>query len=73
MWSAVKGEQLAGTAKWQDILKLYQFDKYLVYCLLSKVTDRHVRPGVQSQMKVNFAAQVMSSNVAAAFNALVSR
>ena len=68
----VNGEQLAGTAKWQDVLKLYQFDKYLVYCLLPKVTDRHVRPGVQSQMKVNFAAQVTSSNMAAAFNALVT-
>ena len=44
----VSGEQVTGTAKWQDILKLYAFDRSLVYRLLPKVTDRHVRPGVQS-------------------------
>jgi hypothetical protein len=68
----VNGEQLTGTAKWQDILKLYEFDKCRVYCVLPKVTDRHVRPGVQSKMKVNLAAQVMSSSVAAVFSVLVT-
>ena len=62
----VNGEQLTGTAKWQDVFKLYEFDRCLVYHLLPKVTDRHVRPGVQSQMQVNLAAQIMSSSVVAA-------
>jgi hypothetical protein len=42
----VNGEQLTGTAKWQDILKLYEFDRCHVYRLLPKVTDRHVKLGV---------------------------
>jgi hypothetical protein len=42
----VSGEQLTGTVKWQDILKLYEFDKCHVYRLLPKVTDRHVKLGV---------------------------
>jgi hypothetical protein len=45
----VSGEQLTGTAKWQDILKLYAFDRSLVYCQLPKATDRHVRPSIQSE------------------------
>jgi hypothetical protein len=68
----VNGEQLTCTDKWQDILKLYEFDKCLLCPLLPKVTDRHVRPGVQSQMKVNLAARVMNRSVAAAFNAVVT-
>jgi hypothetical protein len=56
----------------QDILKLYEFDKCHVYRLLPKVTDRHVKLGVESQMKVNLAAQIISSSVTAAFNALVT-
>jgi hypothetical protein len=28
----VNGEQLTGTTKWQDILKLYEFGRRLVYC-----------------------------------------
>jgi hypothetical protein len=35
----VNREQLTGTAKWQDILKLYEFDRCLVYRLLPKVTN----------------------------------
>jgi hypothetical protein len=68
----VNGEQLTGTAKWQEVLKSHVFKKCLVYRLLLKVTDRHVKLGVQSQMKVNLATQVMSSSLAAAFNALVT-
>jgi hypothetical protein len=68
----VNGERLIGTAKWEDILKLYEFDKCLVYHLLPKVTDSHVKPGAQSKRKVNPAAQVMSSKVAAYVNFLVS-
>jgi hypothetical protein len=39
----VNGEQLTVTAKWQDILKLYEFDKCQVYHLMPKVSGRHVR------------------------------
>jgi hypothetical protein len=68
----VNGEQLISTAKWQHILKLYEFDKCRVYRLLPKVTERHMRPGVKSKMKVNLAAQVMSSSVAAVLSVLVT-
>ena len=40
--TTVNGEKLTGTAKWQDILKLYECDKCHVNRLLPKVTDRHV-------------------------------
>jgi hypothetical protein len=40
--------------------------------VLPKVTDRHVRPGVQSKMKVNLAAQIMSSSVVAIFSVLLT-
>jgi hypothetical protein len=50
-----------GTAEWQDVLKLYDFDKSILYCMLPKVTDRHVRPSVQSQMKVKLPAQVIAA------------
>jgi hypothetical protein len=33
----VNGEKLTGTAKWQDILKLYEFDKCHVNRLLPKL------------------------------------
>jgi hypothetical protein len=36
---AENGRQLTGTAKWGDILKLYEVDKHSVYRLLPKVTD----------------------------------
>jgi hypothetical protein len=72
MWDYCDGEQLTGTAKWQDITQLYEFDKHLVYHLLPKVTDRHVKLDVQSQMNVNLAAQVMSRGVAATLNTLAT-
>jgi hypothetical protein len=53
-------------------LKLYEVDKHNVYRLLPKVTERHMKPGAQSVMKVSVAAQVMSSTVAATINALVT-
>ena len=67
----VDGEQLTGTAKWDDISELYGVDKRNVYRLLPKLTERHIKPVGRNVMKVNLAAQVMSSSVAAAFNALV--
>jgi hypothetical protein len=63
---------LTGIAKWEDILKLYEVDKRNVYRLLPKVTERHMKPGTQSAMKVSVADQVMNSTVAAAINTLVT-
>jgi hypothetical protein len=68
----VNGERLTGTAKWEDRLNLYEVDKRNVYHLLSKVTERQMKPGARSAMKVSMAAQVMSSTVAAAINTLVT-
>ena len=34
----VNGEQLTGTTKWEDALKVYEVDKHIVYYLLLKVT-----------------------------------
>ena len=63
----VNGEQLTGTAKWADILKVYELDKQnVLYCQLCKVTDRHLKPFAQDAMKVSLAAKVMSSTVAVA-------
>ena len=66
----MNGEQLTGTAKWDDILKLYEADISNVYRLLPKVTKRHIKPGGQNRMKVSLVAQVMSITVAAAINTL---
>jgi hypothetical protein len=68
----VTGERLTGTAKWEDILKLYEVEKRNVYRLLPKVTERHIKPSGQDKMKVSWAAQVMSSTVAAVINTLVT-
>ena len=63
----VNGQPLTGTAKWADILKVYETDKQNVLChLLHYVTDRHLKPFAQDAMKVSLAAQVMSSTVLAA-------
>jgi hypothetical protein len=44
----VNGEELAGTAKWANILKMYDTDKQnMLYYLLCNVTDRHLNPIVQ--------------------------
>jgi hypothetical protein len=41
--AVVNGEELTGTAKWADILKLNETDKQnVLYCLLCDVTDRHL-------------------------------
>jgi hypothetical protein len=68
----LNGEQVIGTAKWHDILKLYEVDKCNVYRLLPKVTDSHIKPVGQNTMKVSLAAQVMRSSVAAAISTLVT-
>lgn len=65
------GEMGVGTAKWDDIVKLYEHDKRCVYRLLPRVTDSHMNTAGQSSMKVNLAAQLMSSSVAAGINLLM--
>ena len=72
MWAYCEWGQLTGTAKWDDILKLYEVGKHNVYHLLPKVTKRHIKPGGQKTIKVGLAAEVMSSTVAAAINTLVT-
>jgi hypothetical protein len=61
MWGVkitANGEWLTSTTKWEDILKLYEIDKCNVYCLLPKVTERHMKPLALTGMKVNLAVQV---------------
>jgi len=67
----VTGKQLTGSAKWEDILKLYDIDRCIVYCLLLKVTERHMKPCTQSATKASLSAPIISSTVAAAINTLV--
>jgi hypothetical protein len=55
----VNVEGLTGTAKGEDILKLYEVDKRNVYRLLPKETERYMKPVAQSSMRVSVAAQVM--------------
>jgi len=50
MW----GKQLTGTAKWANMLGLYEVDKRNVYRVLTKVTERNMKPGMQYMMKVIF-------------------
>ena len=39
----VNGQALIGTAKWADILKVYEIDKQnVLHHLLHNVTDRHL-------------------------------
>ena len=68
----VNGEQMTGTAKWDDILKLCKVEKYNMYRLLPKVTKKHIKPGGQNAMKVILAAQVTGCTVVAAINTLVT-
>jgi hypothetical protein len=69
----VNGQPLTGTAKWADILKVYEIDKEnVVYCHLRNVSDRHRKPFAQDAMKFSLAAQVMSSTVAAAIDTHVT-
>jgi hypothetical protein len=44
----VTGEELTGTLKWSNILKLYEIDgQNVLCCLLRDVTDRHMNPIAQ--------------------------
>jgi hypothetical protein len=60
---AVNGQPLTGTAKWADILKVYEIDTWYV---LHNVTERHLKPFAQEAVIFNVAAQVISNTVAAA-------
>jgi hypothetical protein len=41
----INSEQLTGTAKWEDILKLYEIDKQnVLYHLLPNVMHKHLNP-----------------------------
>ena len=65
--------QLTGTAKWADILKMYEIDKQnVLYRQLCNVTDRHLKTFVKDAMKVSLAAQVMNNTVAAAIDTHVT-
>jgi len=69
----VNGQPLTGTAKWADILKVYETDKQNVsYRQLQNVTDRRLKPFAQDAMKVSLDAQVMSNTVAAAIDTHVT-
>jgi len=55
-------KQLTGTAKWEDILKLYETKIHTVpYHLLPNVMHSLLKPGCYSMMKVSLAEQVRSS------------
>ena len=42
----VNGEGLTGSAKWEDILKVYEFDKQnVLYHLLLTMIHSHLNPG----------------------------
>jgi hypothetical protein len=69
----VNGQPLIGTAKWADILKVYEIDKQnVLYHVTRNVTDRHLKPFARDAMKVSLAAQVMSTSVAAAIDTHVT-
>jgi hypothetical protein len=56
----VNGEPVTGTAKWADILKVYETDKQnVLYRQIHNVTDRHLKPFAQDAMKVSLAAQLL--------------
>ena len=69
----VNGKPLTGTAKWADILKVYELNKQnVLYRVMCHVTNRHLKPFAQDAMKVSLAAQVMSTSVAAAIDTHVT-
>jgi len=69
----VNGQPLTGTAKWADILKVYELDRQnVLHRVLRSVTDRHLKPFAQDAMKVSLAAQITSSTVAAAVDTHVT-
>jgi len=70
--AVVNGERLPCIAKWEDLLKIYEFDKKNLFPVLRNVTDSHLHPDAQTARKVSFAAQVMCSSAAALIDTLVT-
>jgi len=52
---------------------VYEVDRCIVYCLLPKVTERHMKPCTQSVMKDNLSVPFIKSTVAAAIKTLESK
>jgi hypothetical protein len=50
---------------------VYEVDRCIVYCLLLKVTERHMKPCTQTATKVNWSLPVITKTVAAAINTVV--
>jgi hypothetical protein len=68
--SAVNGKQLTGSAKWEDILKVYDVDMYCV--LPAAKSDWETREALFPECdKISLSAPIISSTVAAAINTLV--
>jgi len=65
--TAVNGQPLTGTAKWADILKVYEIDKRNV---LHNVTERRLKPFAQDAMILT--TKVMRNTVAAAIDTPVT-
>jgi hypothetical protein len=59
-------------AKREHIERQYKRDRDKAICMLFKLTDAHLAPVTQCDMKVSLAAQVMSHTVAAGLYALVA-
>jgi hypothetical protein len=55
------GNQLPVIAKWDHILKLYEFHEPRPFRQLHKLTDTHHNPTAHSAMNVSLAGQVMDS------------
>ena len=64
--------QLPATAKWEDILNVYKWDKQNIICLFYKLTYAQLSSMAQYAMKVTWAAEVMIRTVGASLNAAAS-
>ena len=71
--SELMHNQLPFTAKWEDILNVYEWDKSNVVRLFYKLTDAHLAPVAQDALKVSLAAQVMSHTVGASLTSVASQ
>lgn len=71
----VAGTQQIIEARFADVVKAHEIDQSspLVFRAMHKIKATHLAPKMQSTMKVNIAAQVMSHTVAAFLYTLLSR
>jgi hypothetical protein len=51
-FEVVNGEQRLATVKWEDILKIYEFDEKNLFHVLRNVTDSHLNPVMQTARNV---------------------